>query len=285
MRALTLGRFTLRAVASCVAGLAALADARPARADEADACADAAEEGQALRDQARLIEAQARFLRCAQSACPKPVRDDCASFLDEVKKRVPSIVLRAEDDAGADVSDVVVKEGGVIIASSLDGTARDVNPGPHTYRFESPRFPARELKVVVAEGEQRRIVKLVLTKDGAKIAPPSTGEGETSGPGPLPWIIGGVGIAGLATFGILQGVAWSEHADVEERCGAAGTCTDEDLDPLRAKFIGSAVGLGVGVAGIATSAILFLTLGGDAPAQVSVSFDRGAGTLRLGSRF
>lgn len=251
-----------------------------ALADEGDVCADAAEAGQKLRDEQKPLEARKQFLRCAQSSCPQIVRDDCVGFAADIEKRIPSLVLRAKTADGADLTDVRVTAGGKEITKKLDGSPIQFEPGAYELTFESDGLPKTTQKVVVAEGEQRRVVEVVLRKDGSA----STAETKSGGVGPAPWIAGGIGLAGFTVFGILQGVGWAEHSEVEERCGAAGTCTDEDLDPLRGKFIGSLVGLGIGAAGIVTSAILFGVLSAD-DAEVTVQAGPVGGTLSLRVRY
>jgi len=245
-----------------------------ASADQADKCADDAEAGQSLRDDHKLVDARTRFLSCAQAACPKEVRSDCADFLEETKKLVPSVVFRVHGKDGQDLTNVVVKSGDVVLARTLDGTANDVDPGPYTFRFEAPGLPPKELKILVAEGEQQRIVEISLGDQGA--AGPAVPSEAGGGPGPLPWIVGGVGVAGLGAFAVLQGLAASEYGDVEDRCGAAGTCTDDDLDPLRIKYVSSAVSLGVGVACLATATVLFFTLDSSDSVSASPTADGGA---------
>jgi hypothetical protein len=262
--------------------LAAALVATSARADEADVCADAAEAGQKLRDERKPLEARDQFLRCAKASCPALVREDCIGFAADIEKRIPSVVLRAKSEKGDDLSDVRVTSAGKVIATKLDGAPVRLEPGAYELTFEATGLPPATQKIVVAEGEQRRVVEVVLRSTPAAAG---TGTAEDTGVGPAPWIIGGIGLSGLTVFGVLQGVAWAEHADVEERCGAAGTCTDEDLDPLRGKFIGSLVGLGVGAAGIVTSAILFGVLGANDGPEVQVQAGPEGGSLGIFVRF
>jgi hypothetical protein len=272
-----------RAQLPSVLFLAVVLAGTPARADEADVCADAAEAGQKLRDDRKPLEARDKFLRCAKATCPALVREDCVGFAADIEKRIPSVVLRAKSETGDDLSDVRVSSAGKLIATKLDGAPIQLEPGAYELTFEATGLPPATQKVVVAEGEQRRVVEVVLRKSpeaGGTSVP-----AESGGVGPAPWIVGGIGLAGLTVFGVLQGVAWAEHADVEERCGAAGTCTDEDLDPLRGKFIGSLVGLGIGAAGVVTSAILFGVLSAESDTEVQVQAGPEGGSLGIFVRF
>jgi hypothetical protein len=57
------------------------------------ACFDAATEGQSLRDANRLVEARERFRVCAQDECPSSMKGDCATWLAEVERSLPGIVV------------------------------------------------------------------------------------------------------------------------------------------------------------------------------------------------
>jgi hypothetical protein len=259
-------------------GATLLAIARPgvARADEVEACATAAEEGQTLRDKGALIESKQRLIRCAQSSCPKVIRDDCSRWLPEVEARIPSIVVRVVDPNGDDVRGARVLRDGKPWPEALGGSAIAVDPGPATLRVEVDGRDPIDKEIVVAEGQRGRIVEIRLPPVGAP--PPSTeapsqppAEKAGGGSGPFPWVFVGVGVAGMATFGVLQGIAAGEVSDIEEGCGATRTCSDEDLDPTRAKLVGSAIGLGVGIAGLGAAVITFALGGGDdAPAGSAI---------------
>src|SRR4051794_15860289 len=92
-----------------------------ARADEKAACVAAVEEADTLRTKGSLKAAREDFIRCAQTSCPKVVRDDCATGLREVEAELPSVVIRATDGAGNDLADVRVEARGATLSEHLDG--------------------------------------------------------------------------------------------------------------------------------------------------------------------
>jgi hypothetical protein len=244
--------------------LLALFAARPALADQAGVCADAAENGQKVRDKGHFVESRELFTTCARKECPKLVRDDCLSFLEQLRKRMPSIVVRVTDGAHHDLTTFRVLKNDKLLLDKPSGTAIDTDPGASTLHVEAEGFTPRDQPLVVAEGEQRRLVEIVLQPVGA----PSTTERPvtppppppSSGPGAATWITGGVGVAGLGVFAVLEGLAASEHADLYRLCGNIGKCSDAQLAPLRAKYTGSAIGLGVGAAGVGAALILYLVV-------------------------
>src|ERR1700678_4573205 len=83
--------------AGCTLGHAAKAD------DTVRVCIAASTDGQTLRKQGRLLAAREEMIACARDACPPIVRSHCARWLSEVDAATPSVVVRAEDPAGADV--------------------------------------------------------------------------------------------------------------------------------------------------------------------------------------
>ncbi len=261
---------TARFAAAILAAFAIASAPSVASADEVEECAAAAEKGQELRDQSKLVEAREAIVRCAQSTCPKMVRGDCEKWLPEVEARIPTVVLHAVDGAGGDLVAVKVERNGAPWLDELDGAAIQVNPGAIKLRFTAEGYEPLDKEVVVAEGQRGRIIEITLTKTGGAAAPgPAPKGGSTppderidDGPGPLPWIAMGVGVAGLGTFAITQILASGEVSDVEDGCGKTKTCTDEELDPIRTKLTISAIGLGVGIAGVGASIAMFALMGG-----------------------
>ncbi|WP_437681462.1 hypothetical protein [Sorangium sp. So ce131] len=250
-----------------------------ARAIDKAECAAAAEEAQALRDAGKLGLAREKLLTCAQEGCPAVVRDDCARWLADVDARRPSLVLGARDARGGDLTDVRVSADGRLLAERLDGAAVGVDPGRVTLRFESAGLPPVERTIVVLEGQKARLVEVVFGERprAAPAAPgapavPGSRAGAAAGERGVsvaPWISLGVGVAGLAAFGVLQGVARSEYAALEDGCGRTRSCTEDQVSPTRAKFTASGVMLGVGGSALALAAVLWIVDTSAAPPAAS----------------
>lgn len=250
--------------------LASLAFLAPARAwADGNACANAAEQAQDLRHKKRFLAAREQVLLCVAEACPKVVRDDCHQWLAQLDGLIPSVVVHARDEAGRDRVRVTLAIDGAVVAQSLDGVAIRLDPGPHLLRLEAEGMSPVEQEVLLAQGEQARRVEITLrstTRDAAPVAttparPPVASPlpvVETRSSSPWPWIVGGVGVASLATFGALQIVARGEHDDLQAGCGKTSSCPSDEVDALRTKFQLSAVALGVGVVALGAAAVLFL---------------------------
>ncbi|WP_437626514.1 hypothetical protein [Sorangium sp. So ce1151] len=279
-----------------------------ARALDKAQCAAAAEEAQALRDAGKLGLSREKLLTCAQQGCPAVVRDDCARWLGEVDARRPSLVFGARDPRGSDLTDVRVSADGRPLADRLDGSAVSVDPGQLHLRFESAGLPPVERTIVVLEGQKSRLVEVVMggapPASGPVAAPPGRAAPRLPGAAPgerrasaalaapgergvsaAPWISLGVGAAGIAAFGVLQGLAQAEYADLEDGCGRTSSCTEAEVSPTRTKFVASGVMLGVGGAALAVAAVLWLVDGSVEPAaaglRVSAGVGPGGGFVRL----
>ncbi|MDP8999337.1 MAG: hypothetical protein M3O46_04425, partial [Myxococcota bacterium] len=132
--------------------------AAPAQATdptEKDQCIGAADNGQQLRDDGKYKLAQEAFARCARERCPVLVRQDCNQWAQELDEMRPSIVFRAQNANGQDLTDVAVKVDDEPLVSSLDGQALPMDPGEHLFVFEAAGLPPVEQRVVISQGEKK----------------------------------------------------------------------------------------------------------------------------------
>lgn len=101
---------------------------------------------------------------------------------------------------------------------------------------------------------------------------------------PWAYVAGGVGLAGggaFAAFGILSG---SHYKNLEGAC-ADGACpaeSQDDIDKGKQYQLFANIGLGVGVAGVATSVLLFIL---DAKRQGPVEVNVGPSSVTIGGHF
>ncbi len=263
---------TLRRVALAASLLVVGSVANVARADEKAACIDAAEAAQKLRTSGKPVEARAELLKCTRDACPKVVRDDCTSWIAEVDKETPSVVVRARSPKDEDVDGAIAIDG-VTVKARVDGAPIAVDPGPHEVKLvpTDAAFGESTQKVIVAAGEKNRIVTLAVTPKGQKPKDVVVEQGSPAKPASKAWIgwtLTGVGVASWAAFAVLQVVAQGEYSDMKASpCGLNATCGPDVLDPIRTKFVASGVLLGIGGAFLVSGvAVLIVTAtGGSAP--------------------
>jgi hypothetical protein len=189
-------------------------------------CVDDSDQGQLLRDQGKLLAAEQRFIACMASQCPAIVRDACAGWLDETRRRIPSLVLRVRDAAGRDVLPDAVRVDGRDRPDLVSGRSVSLDPGPHEVTVVvAGQSHARQL--VLREGERDRAVEVTLPAPPPPPPPPASGRSVS------PWVVvlGGAGVALLGTS-VGLGLDTRARADrLRDSCGPH--CPDRDVDPLR----------------------------------------------------
>ncbi|HEV3194441.1 MAG TPA: hypothetical protein VGY54_28285 [Polyangiaceae bacterium] len=158
----------LRTTASLLATVLACVASTPARADD-QACNDAYEQGQVLRKDAKLLEAREVFRTCVNECVADAKKNACGEWLAQTEHDIPTVVFSAKDGAGVMLVDVIVSIDGKALAAKLDGKSVEVNPGVHTFSFQSPDGTnKKEIQVVAEQGKKDTPVAVIL---GAAPAP------------------------------------------------------------------------------------------------------------------
>jgi hypothetical protein len=282
-----MNRRSLAAI-SVVVSVAILAHAAPARADVKADCLAAYEKAQVEKKESRLTSAREQLLVCAQDACPPVVKKDCTPWLAEIDQALPTVLLVAKDAKGKDLVDVKVFVDGFAFASSLDGSARPIDPGKHVFRFESGKDVVEET-VVIREAEKRRAISVTIggpaksepTAPAAVAAPPPVTEpppeADKSGGSKIPAI--GVGVLGLAAIGAGVFIGISAKSDADDlRTSCAPSCEQSKIDDVETKLLLSDVGLAVGVVAVAAAVVLWIAASPPSPARKTGRID---GPLRF----
>ena len=253
-------RTTIHRVAAGLALLTfALALPRTAHADSTNECAAAAESAQLLRNASKLVQARAQLLICMK-ACPRLVQNDCGQWLHDVEARVASVVVRATDARGAEVSNVRVSMDGTILMSRLDGLAAPVDPGVHRFVFEREGNPTVVEDVTIREGEKARSISVKLPDAPTpRAAAPPPREVRPLFP-TSSIVLGAIGAVGLGTFAVYHLSAKSDLDAMRTEC--APSCPADAVDTLDQKIFVSNVALGVGASALAGALIVFLVDGG-----------------------
>jgi hypothetical protein len=237
------------------------ATAAPKKQQQAQ-CIAAAESGQQLRSSGKLLGARKAFAPCTAGACPAAIRRDCGRWIDEIDSATPSVTVQLVDETQAEVAEGRVLMDGEPLLRAADGHATPVDPGVH--RFVWSRDAGNvEQELVVREGEKNRVIVL-------RVPPPvQIGPGrdrdmhaEPSSRGPLPWIVGGAGVALGAVGGVLWGIGLHDRSSLSTTCAGAHACLQSDVDASRTKLIVGDVLVGVGVLAIAGAVYLFLRQSG-----------------------
>jgi len=240
-------------------------EAPAADPEQTKACVQSFDRAQELRRDGKLVAARKELVACALPHCPDVVERKCSEWLDEVDKTLPTVAIVVE---GTSEQVQVFVDGEKVDPASL-GRATGMDPGPHQVRVEVAGRPPVEQRIVVAEGERNRIVRIDLAASaGPQPDPPPTptapkptepSEGESSGISPLVWVGFGVAAAGLLVGGITGGVALSKGGEIDDAC-PDGKCTEEQRDTYdsgmtmahvsTASFAVAGVGVVVGIVGL-----------------------------------
>lgn len=229
--------------------------AAPASATTKKECVASYEQTQSLRKEGKLAAAQEAALVCSHDDCPRVVRKDCTEWLAEIEKSLPTVVLMARDEKGDETADVRVFEGDKLVRDRLDGKAMPMDPGEHVLRFERDGAEPVTRKVIVHEGD--KLVRIEASFKKEPKAPEDKHAENGRGLPILPIVIGGVGLIGLGTAGVIGLLAFSEKSDLEESC--APRCTAASVDAVRTKFLVADVTAAASVAILGAAAIVYFT--------------------------
>lgn len=264
--------------------LAATTTTTAAHADDKVVCANASENGQKLRDDGKLMKARQEFMVCSRDVCPGVIKKDCVDWLAQAEASLPSVVLAAKDEKGQDVTNVHVSFDGAPLSDRLDGKAIFVDPGEHTFRFESAGRAPIEQQAVIREGERNRVVAASWEAAPAPLPPAGGGTGVGTAPPPeqphgkskVPAIlVGGIGIAALATGGVFLLLASNDFNDLKDTCGKTKTCTDDQVSPVKTKALIGDIALGVGAVAVVGAVVLYITESGSSSASATVGKNDG----------
>jgi hypothetical protein len=244
-------------------GVLVSAFAAAAPADDLATCSNAFSEGPALSKNGQLLAARAELTRCAAAPCPASMRALCAEDLHHLEERIPTVVFAATGARGEDLLEVRVVEDGKLLVSRLDGRSVELDPGPHTFHFQRDDGASVDVPIVLREGERARPVSVSIeTPAASQPAPPLAMQTPAEGPPParpLPWtalVSGGVTLVAAGSFGFfgIRGVA--ERSDLS---GCKGSCSASSVDRVRTSYTIADVSLGLAVAALAVTAVLYAT--------------------------
>ncbi|MEJ7731050.1 MAG: hypothetical protein WKG00_17775 [Polyangiaceae bacterium] len=171
------------------------------------------------------------------------VTADCAAWVTELAREVPSVVVALRDAGGREGADARVRIDGRLAREHIDGRPIELDPGVHRVVVESSAGTV-EQSVVLGTGQQNRVISLTLPDDAGR------GALRTAA-----WISGGVGLAGLASFAAFAISGQASYDDLET-CRPG--CSQDDEDSVATRFVVADVSLGVGIAGVAGAVVLWL---------------------------
>jgi hypothetical protein len=258
-------------------------------------CTAAYKNGVKLEQASQLREAQKAFSACSKAACGAAVRRECIMRYGQLGSDIPSVVPVVTDASGEPVLQVKVTMDGEVLTSQIDGRAVAVDPGLHQFSFSGAAGSATQ-KIVILQGQRNRPLAVTLGA-GAKAAvaakPPASAASPTAlveqdssveppptravplepGPSDEPrsssrartggrpvatYLLGGVGLAGVAGYALLT--YWGrKDNDMLTQC--TPNCSPESVSHVKKLYLGANVSLGVGLAALGTATWLYVRSG------------------------
>jgi len=250
----------LRAALLALAVAISWTQPRSARADVRE-CIERHGEGQVLRDDSHFLDARSRFVSCAEPACPEAIRLECADFLAQLERAMPSVVLSARE-RGHDLVDVRVELDGQLLEGALAGRAIAVDPGAHHFRFLAADGRVREVEIVAQEAVKGRLVEADFSPPAQHVPappPPSPAPAASSRTVPtIAYVLGGLGGAALAGFGYFAWTGKSRHNELAKIC--APSCPPAEVSSVRSKYLVGDILLGVGVAALGAGTYFYFSV-------------------------
>ncbi|MDH5674016.1 MAG: hypothetical protein OEZ06_17805 [Myxococcales bacterium] len=245
-----------------------------------------------LRALDKPLEAYHSFgdvIALAERLDPAKYADTAATAREERSTLEGRLALIAAKVKGAgDGTKLMV--GGIEIPHVLWGEPIAARPGEIRIEVSDPERGEDSATVELAAGMTAAItLELGEAKAPGQPAPApviTQSDGGNGGGGLriAAYVSAGVGLAGLAAFGILGSMSQSKFDDLEAQCSSRTDCSPElrdtaDSGATQQTFAN--VGLGVGVVGVAAGVVLFLISGSDGDVEASA----GLNSMQLKGRF
>jgi hypothetical protein len=233
-----------------------------------------------------------------------PAGDDRVALAREraarPEPRVPrlTVTLAPGSPAGS-----VVARDGIELGNASLGLPLPVDPGDHVISVSAPGRAPNRVTVTLKEAERREVVLEAGPVDSAAVAPTAMPENGTLAPTDtgaaahadgsssrtLGFVIGGVGVAGLAVSLFAGAQALSDKNTVDDNC-VDNRCNDKGLDAAdsgKTWITVSNVALAVGAVGVGVGAYLILSSGSSSGGQTALGAHAlpGGGALRLRGHF
>jgi hypothetical protein len=251
-------------VFSLAAVLAAASAPRAAVADEPSAaqCYDAHERGQLQRKRGEIHNARVSFGTCGRNICPSVVQRDCVTWAQELATQQPTVVVAVVRGDGGDVVGARVFIDGA--STPADGRAVELDPGQHSVRVERAGEPAFDRRFSVREGDRARRVAIVLPGELT-----ARGIGK---PPVLTYVLGGVAIVSLASFGTFGALGKSRENELTASC--VDRCSDSDVASVRRSYLVADISLGVAIVSAAAAVILWVVAPAKSAARTEAHIDR-----------
>ena len=190
-------------------------------------------------------------------------RTEVETSIAKLRERIPKLVIVRGTNAEA----ALVKLDGIDLGASSVGVEVPLDPGPHTITATAPGYEPFSQTADLHEREVTNVtIELVPSPEPAEPLRPVGPDQPLPPPAPnrtVPYIVGGVGAAGLIAGGVFFALRQTTLATLEENCpGAERLRCDKSNEPAYKRVLAysviAPVATGVGVAGLAAATTLIL---------------------------
>jgi hypothetical protein len=239
----------------------------------------------ALVGEGKLVEASETYKRIVREgvapgapAVFKTALDDAGKEVQDVTPRIGAVTITVKSATGAPVANVQVTMDGAPVNAAALGVRRPADPGAHVVHASADGFKAADVKITVPVGGPVDAPLTLEVDPSAAATPPPPAAGGAGAPppsmpdqppqdstgskgfGPWPWVVLGVGGAGLVVGGITGGLAIGKHSSLASSCtnGSCGPSQQSDLDSYHTMALVSTIGFIVGGVGVAGGVALLL---------------------------
>jgi hypothetical protein len=258
-------------------------------------CAQAYESAQESRASGQLQETQKRLSICARPECPSFVQKDCARWLEEVDRELPSVVVSAPGLDAEAAQQMTLQVDGKPVINPLGGAPLALDPGRHELVAATPGHPPVTRVVMAQQGVQSRQVTLDFAGTTEELKP-NTVVADAGEEGlslrPYAYVAWGVGAVGLGMFAVLGTLGRADEQALQDDCPnvttdpalvSSGVCLQSTADEREAdyerEFLFADVGLVTGIVGLAAGTALFIVSAAEGSAPDSAA--SGGGDLRV----
>jgi hypothetical protein len=233
--------------------------------------------GRALLKLGQLVEAAERLLEATRlpvsgdAAVQEQAKTDAAKELEQLRPRIPNLVIRVEGGA-----EVTVSLDGKGVPASLLGEDRPINPGAHQLIAQRGN-DQRAADISIAEGERKEVtLRFEAAATSATAPPPREPPARVAesggGPRTLAFVALGLGGAGLVLGGVSGALALSKKNSLDDdtehcRNDQCVYAVEDDVGSLRTFRTISTVGFLAGGALAATGVVVLLTHGRSSPTE------------------
>lgn len=232
-----------------------------------------------------LVKARENYLKIAREPlaanAPKAFIDAQTSAqaeAAELEGRIPTVKVIVEGEGAADA---IVTMDGQKISTALTGVPFPIDPGDHKFQARTKEMSSDEVVVTCAEGTRKTLtvsLRLSLRTEvtdaptptpAPAIAPPAAPSPPARDEGTSGLRIGAYAALGVGAVGLVGGTVFllrnrSERGEANDLC-ATGPCPasrraeiESHDDAASSAATLSAVGYGIGAAGLAAGAVMFL---------------------------